>query len=156
MERIQTQKNEDGTKSVDTFASVMGPEHAVRVKLYGRRVAKTALKEKVGDPVSSTDELLQRKIEEIEEWMKQRMVEKFEEQKGTMEQEIAINIITPLQRLNPELRLDPDMLVFCARSSSSRETEGQYYFSILHFNFYFFLESNMTLYYWYLFGENAS
>ncbi|KAM3358909.1 hypothetical protein P3S68_021842 [Capsicum galapagoense] len=72
----------------------------------------------------STDELLQQKMEEIEERMKQRKLEKFEEHKGTMQQQIAINIIARLQRLNPDLQLNPDLLAFCARSCSSEQTEG--------------------------------
>ncbi|PHT29509.1 Cold shock domain-containing protein 3 [Capsicum baccatum] len=56
--------------------------------------------------------------------MKQRMLEKFEEQKGTMQQQIAINIIARLQHLNLDLQLDPDLLAFCARSCSSKQTEG--------------------------------
>ncbi|XP_075075777.1 uncharacterized protein LOC107767913 [Nicotiana tabacum] len=44
MERIQsTQKSEDDSHSVDAFASVIGPEHPGRVRLYGRRVTKTLL-----------------------------------------------------------------------------------------------------------------
>ncbi|KAF3648871.1 hypothetical protein FXO37_19228 [Capsicum annuum] len=63
-------------------------------------------------------------MEEIEERMKQRKLEKFEEHKGTMQQQIAINIIARLQRLNPDLQLNPDLLAFCARSCSSEQTEG--------------------------------
>ncbi|KAM3202664.1 hypothetical protein P3L10_030288 [Capsicum annuum] len=64
-------------------------------------------------------------MEEIEERMKQRMLEKFEEQKGTMQQQITINIIARLQCLNPDLQLDPDLLAFCVHSCSLEQTEGR-------------------------------
>ncbi|KAF3669875.1 hypothetical protein FXO37_08794 [Capsicum annuum] len=123
MEKIQTQEREDDTEPVDAFASVMGPEHSRFVRLYGRGVNKTTLKEKVGDPAPSGN-LLQQKMKKIEERMKQRMLEIFEEQNDTMQQQIAINIIARLQRLNPDLQLDPDLLVFCAGSCTSGETKG--------------------------------
>nr|XP_016511533.1 PREDICTED: uncharacterized protein LOC107828681 [Nicotiana tabacum] len=68
MERIQsTQESEDGSHSVDAFASVMGPEHPRRVRLYGRGVTKTLLKGKKGNLGSSldVDERMQQKIEEM-------------------------------------------------------------------------------------------
>ncbi|KAM3362657.1 hypothetical protein P3S68_017511 [Capsicum galapagoense] len=95
IEKIQTQEREDDTDSVDTFASIMGPENPGFVRSYGRGVTKTTLKEKVGD-LASSDDLQQQKMEEIEERMKQRMLKKFEEQKDTMKQQIAINIIAIL------------------------------------------------------------
>ena len=52
----------------------------------------------------------------MEERMQQRMHEKLNEQKDAMEQNITTNVIVRLQRLNPDLRLDPDMLRFSARS----------------------------------------
>ncbi|XP_075076965.1 uncharacterized protein LOC107765804 [Nicotiana tabacum] len=119
MERIQsTQESKDGCHSVDTFASVMGPEHPGHVRLYGRGVTKTLLKGQKGNLGSSldADERMQQKIEEMEERMQQRMHEKLNEQKDAMEQNITMNGITRLQRLNPDLRLDPDMLRFSARS----------------------------------------
>ncbi|XP_019225432.1 PREDICTED: uncharacterized protein LOC109207010 [Nicotiana attenuata] len=74
MERIQpTQESEDGSQSVDAFASVMGPEHPGRLRLYGRGVTKTSLKRKVGDLGPSTDEVMQQKMEEMEERMQQRL-----------------------------------------------------------------------------------
>ncbi|KAM3202410.1 hypothetical protein P3L10_030034 [Capsicum annuum] len=63
----------------------MGPEHPGRVRLFGGGVTKTLLKEKAENPVSSMDELLEQKMEKTEEKMKQRMLDKFEEQKGTMQ-----------------------------------------------------------------------
>nr|XP_009799788.1 PREDICTED: uncharacterized protein LOC104245807 [Nicotiana sylvestris] len=68
MERIQsTQESEDGSHSVDAFASVMGPEHPRRVRLYGRGVTKTLLKGQKGNLGSSldVDERMQQKIEEM-------------------------------------------------------------------------------------------
>nr|XP_018628610.1 uncharacterized protein LOC104102975 isoform X2 [Nicotiana tomentosiformis]XP_018628611.1 uncharacterized protein LOC104102975 isoform X2 [Nicotiana tomentosiformis]XP_018628612.1 uncharacterized protein LOC104102975 isoform X2 [Nicotiana tomentosiformis] len=42
IDRIQsTQESEDGSHSVDAFASVMRPEHPGRVRLYRRGVNKT-------------------------------------------------------------------------------------------------------------------
>lgn len=126
MEIIQTGESEDDRQVVDAFAAVMGPEHPGRVRLYGRGVTNTILKDKVGDPGSSTDELMKQKMDEIEERMTQKLLEKLEEQRDTMQQEIAINIIARLQCLNPGLQLDPDMLAFCARarSLSSGETSS--------------------------------
>jgi len=116
MERIQsTQESEDGSHSDDAFASVMGPEHPGRVRLYGRGVTKTVLKGEKGS-LGSSDERMQQKMEKIEEKMQQRMHEKLNEQKDAMEQNITMNVIARLQRLNPDLRLDPDMLRFSARS----------------------------------------
>nr|XP_016476383.1 PREDICTED: uncharacterized protein LOC107797972 [Nicotiana tabacum] len=95
MDRIQsTQETEDGSQSVDAFASVMGPEHPGRLRLYGRGVTKTSLKRKVGDigtSLSSTDEMLQQKMVEMEERMQQRMQEKFNAQKDAMELQVAVN-----------------------------------------------------------------
>ncbi|OIT07671.1 abscisic acid-insensitive 5-like protein 5 [Nicotiana attenuata] len=120
MEIIQsTEESEDGSHSVDAFASVVGPEHPGRVRLYGRGVTKTVLKGQKGNLGSSsdaTDERMQQKMEEMEEGIQQRMHEKLNEQKDAMEQNITMNVISRLQRLNPDLRLDPDMLRFSARS----------------------------------------
>ncbi|XP_018624638.3 uncharacterized protein [Nicotiana tomentosiformis] len=120
MERVQsTQESEDDSDSVDAFASVMGPKHQGRVRLDGRGVNKTVLKKKIGDfgsSVNATDERMQQNMEEMEERIQQRMLEKFNAQKEAMEQDIMMNVITRLQRLNPDLRLDPDMLIFSTRA----------------------------------------
>ncbi|KAM3204830.1 hypothetical protein P3L10_028240 [Capsicum annuum] len=55
--------------------------------------------------------------------MKQKILEKFEEQKGIMQQQIAINIIIRLQRLNPDLQLDPVLLAFFVCLCTSGETK---------------------------------
>ncbi|XP_059302824.1 uncharacterized protein LOC132054881 isoform X2 [Lycium ferocissimum] len=118
MERIETQESEDGSQSVDAYVSVMGPDHPGRVRLYGRGVTKTLLKrESGGSGLSSnvTDEM-EKKMEEIEERMQQRMQEKFNAQKDTMEQDITMKVIAKIQQLNPEFRLDPNMLRFSVRS----------------------------------------
>ncbi|XP_016445356.1 uncharacterized protein LOC107770547 [Nicotiana tabacum] len=133
MERLQsTQESEDGSHSVDAFASVMGPEHPDCVRLYGRGVTKTVLKGKIGNLGSSLDannERVQKKMEEMEERMQQRMQEKLNVQKDAMEQDIIMNVVARLQRLNLELRLDPDMLRFSARSpieaSSAQQDDVQ-------------------------------
>ncbi|KAM3344153.1 hypothetical protein P3S68_026245 [Capsicum galapagoense] len=124
MEKIQSKESEDGTELVDAFAFVMGPEHPGCVRLLGRGITKTSLKDKVKNPTSSMDELLEQKMEEIEERVKQRMLDKFKEQNGAIQQQIAINIITRLQHLNPNLQLDSDLLAFCAHSCTSGETKG--------------------------------
>ncbi|XP_009770471.1 uncharacterized protein LOC107808987 isoform X3 [Nicotiana tabacum] len=131
MERIQsTQESGNGSDSVDAFASVIGPEHPGRVRLYGRGVNKTVLKKKKGDfgsSVNATDERMEQKMEEMEERMQQKLLEKLNAQKeklleelnaqkDAMEQDITMNVVTLLQRLNPDLRLDPDMLIFGART----------------------------------------
>ncbi|XP_019223798.1 PREDICTED: uncharacterized protein LOC109205542, partial [Nicotiana attenuata] len=118
MERIQpTQESEDDTQSVDAFASVMGPEHPGRLRLYGRGVTKTSLKRKVEDLGPSTDEVMQQKLEEMEERMRQRLQEKFNAEKDAMELQVAVKIISQLKHLNPDLRVDHSMLGFNARSS---------------------------------------
>nr|XP_016457160.1 PREDICTED: uncharacterized protein LOC107781050 [Nicotiana tabacum] len=61
MERIQSTQ-ESGDDSDDAFASVMGPEHPGRVRLYEQGVNKTVLKKKKGDfgsSVNATDERMQ-------------------------------------------------------------------------------------------------
>nr|XP_009765557.1 PREDICTED: uncharacterized protein LOC104217101 [Nicotiana sylvestris] len=79
MEKIQsTQESEDGSHSDDAFASVMGPEHPGRVRLYGRGVTKIVLKGQKGN-LGSSDERMQQKMEEMEERMQQRMHEKLNE-----------------------------------------------------------------------------
>ncbi|XP_019240632.1 PREDICTED: uncharacterized protein LOC109220628, partial [Nicotiana attenuata] len=110
MEKIQsTQESEDGSQSVDAFASVMGPEHPGRLRLYGRGVTKTSLKRKVGDfgTSSSTDE------------------EKFNAQKDAIELQVAVKIISQLKHLNPDLRVDPNMLAFNARSPGEASSAQQ-------------------------------
>ncbi|MCD7462837.1 hypothetical protein HAX54_049449 [Datura stramonium] len=114
IEIIETQESEDGSQSsVDAFAEVIGPDHLGRVRLYGCEVTKTLWKQKMGDSRSYsnvTDEMIYKKIEEMEERMQQRMQEKFNVQKDAMEQDIIMNIIAQLQRLNTGLTLDPNML----------------------------------------------
>ncbi|XP_009606777.1 uncharacterized protein [Nicotiana tomentosiformis] len=129
MENIQsTHETEEGSQSVDAFASVMGPEHPSRLRLYGRGVTKTVLKGKVrdfGPSLNATNEMMQQKMEEIEVRMQQKMQEKFNAQKDAMKQEITINVVAQLQSLNPELRLDPNMLTFYARSPGEASSEQQ-------------------------------
>ncbi|XP_019256940.1 PREDICTED: uncharacterized protein LOC109235329 [Nicotiana attenuata] len=60
--------------------------------------------------------MLQQKMVEMEERMQQRMQEKFNAQKDAMELQVAVNIISQLKRLNPDLKVDPSMLAFNARS----------------------------------------
>ncbi|OIS99567.1 hypothetical protein A4A49_11329 [Nicotiana attenuata] len=128
MEKIQsTQESEDGSQSVDPFASVMGPEHPGRLRLYGRGVTKTSLKRKVGDfgTSSSTDEAMEQKLEEMEERMEQRLQEKFNAQKDAIQLQVAVNIISQLKHLNPDLRVDPNMLAFNARSPGEASSAQQ-------------------------------
>ncbi|XP_019246387.1 PREDICTED: uncharacterized protein LOC109226035 [Nicotiana attenuata] len=100
MERIQpTQESEDGTQSVDAFASVMAPEHPGRLMLYGCGVTKTSLKRKVGDLGPSTDEVMQQKLEEMEERMQQRLQEKFNAQKDAVELQVAVSMLVRLEKL---------------------------------------------------------
>ncbi|KAM3382211.1 hypothetical protein P3S68_007784 [Capsicum galapagoense] len=47
MERVETQESEDGSQLVDPFTTLMGPDHPGRVRLYGRGVTKSLLKQKV-------------------------------------------------------------------------------------------------------------
>ncbi|XP_060210623.1 uncharacterized protein LOC132637571 [Lycium barbarum] len=115
MERVETQESEDG---VDAFAAVMGPDHLSHVRLYGCGVTKTVLKGKAGDSghsLNGNDELMKQTMEEMEARM-QKMQEKFDAQTEVMEQGITMNVIAQLQRLNPDLVLDPSMLKFNFRS----------------------------------------
>ena len=48
MENIEMQQKEDGKEMIDAISSFMGSEHPGRLRLYGRGVTKTTLKEKVG------------------------------------------------------------------------------------------------------------
>ncbi|XP_075105907.1 uncharacterized protein LOC107785794 isoform X4 [Nicotiana tabacum] len=129
MERIQsTQESENGSQSVNAFASVIGPEHPGCLRLYGRGVTKTSLKRKVGDfgpSLSSTDEVMQQKLEEMEERMQQRLQEKFNSQKDTMKLQVAVNIISQLKHPNPDLRVNPSMLGFNTRSPGEASSAQQ-------------------------------
>ncbi|KAM3247384.1 hypothetical protein P3L10_009151 [Capsicum annuum] len=55
MERVETQESKDGTQSTDTFTTVMGSDHPSRVRLLGRGVTKTLLKQKASDYASSSN-----------------------------------------------------------------------------------------------------
>ncbi|XP_018628998.1 uncharacterized protein [Nicotiana tomentosiformis] len=106
----------------------MGPEHPGRVRLYGRGVAKTILKQKFensGPSSNTTDEIMQQKIEGMEERMQQRMHKKFEEQQKTWRQQITLNVVAQLQHLNPDLRIDPNMLTFGGRSLGEASSAKQ-------------------------------
>ncbi|PHT93715.1 hypothetical protein T459_01597 [Capsicum annuum] len=115
MERVETQESEDGTQSTDAFTTVMGPNHPSRVRLLGCGVTKTLLKQKASDSGSSSkpDELVEKRLDKLEERMQQRI----NAQRDIIEREVTMNIIAQLQRLNPELTLDPNMLGFNVHSS---------------------------------------
>lgn len=122
MEIIETQEHEDDSQSVDTFASIIRPEHPGSIRLYGCGITKTVLKGKVGDfgpLLDDTNKVMQQKMEEMEERMQQKMQEKFDAQRSTMEQDIKMNVIAQLQRLNPELQLHPNMLRFNIHSPAA-------------------------------------
>nr|XP_018633735.1 uncharacterized protein LOC108948833 isoform X2 [Nicotiana tomentosiformis] len=90
MEEIEAQQNENGNEFVEAFASVMGPEHPGRLRLYGHGVTRTSLREKVGcfEPSSNSIQKLEEKI--------QRMEEKYEEQKATIRQEVVADVLARL------------------------------------------------------------
>ncbi|OIT31293.1 hypothetical protein A4A49_23409 [Nicotiana attenuata] len=77
MESIETQQSENGDESINAFASIMGPEHPGRLRLYGRGMEERMIR-------------LEEKIEEQKE--------QYEEQKTMMRQEIVEDIIAKLQR----------------------------------------------------------
>nr|XP_009799973.1 PREDICTED: uncharacterized protein LOC104245958 [Nicotiana sylvestris] len=79
---------------------------------------------------------MEQKMEEMEERMQQKLLEKLNAQKeklleelnaqkDAMEQDITMNDVTRLQRLNPDLRLDPDMLIFSARAHGEAASAQQ-------------------------------
>ncbi|KAM3358105.1 hypothetical protein P3S68_021036 [Capsicum galapagoense] len=115
MERLETQESKDGTQSTDAFTTVMGPDHPSRVRLLRCGVTKTLLKQKTSDSGSSSklDELVEKRLDKIEERIQQRI----NAQRDIIEREVTMNIIAQLQRLNPELTLDPNMLGFSVHSS---------------------------------------
>ncbi|OIT27987.1 hypothetical protein A4A49_65002, partial [Nicotiana attenuata] len=128
MEQIQTQESEDDNQSIDPFATVMGLEHPGRVRLYGRGVTKTILKQKSGNSGPSsktTDEIMEQKMKEMEERMQQRMQKNFEEQQETWRQQITLNVVAQLQHINPDLRIDPNMLAFGGRSLGEASSAQQ-------------------------------
>nr|XP_016515071.1 PREDICTED: uncharacterized protein LOC107831794 isoform X1 [Nicotiana tabacum] len=128
MEQIQTQESEDDNQSIDAFATVMGPEYPGRVRLYGRGVTKTILKQKSGNSGPSsktTDEIMEQKMKEMEERMQQRMQKNFEEQQETWQQQITLNVVAQLQHINPDLRIDPNMLAFGGRSLGEASSAQQ-------------------------------
>lgn len=70
----------------------MGPEHPGRLRLYGRGVTKSSLKRKAGnsEPVlNATNDAVQQMQERIQ---------KMEEQRRTIRQDVTANIIAQLQR----------------------------------------------------------
>ncbi|KAM3238986.1 hypothetical protein P3L10_014019 [Capsicum annuum] len=115
MERVETQESEDDTQSTDAFAKFMGPDHHGRVRLLGHGGTKTLLKQKASDSGSSSkcDELVEKRLDELEERMQQRM----NAQRDVIEREVTMNIVAQLQHLNPGLILDPNMLGFNVHSS---------------------------------------
>ncbi|KAM3325759.1 hypothetical protein P3S67_000884 [Capsicum chacoense] len=116
MERVETQESEDGSQLVDPFTTVMGPDHPGRVRLYGRGVTKSLLKQKASDSRHSNiavDELRENRMDELEERIQQRM----QAQSDAIERDVTMNFITQLQHQNPRLTLDPNMLRFNAHSS---------------------------------------
>ncbi|XP_019234547.1 PREDICTED: uncharacterized protein LOC109215005 [Nicotiana attenuata] len=94
MVAIEAQQNKNGNESVDAFASVVGPEHPGRLRLYGRGVTRTSLRGKVGcfEYSPNTTNSLQKMEEKI-----QRMEEKIEEQKATIRQEVVADVLARLQ-----------------------------------------------------------
>lgn len=79
----------------------MGPEHLGHLRLYGAGVTKTTLKRKDGnsEPSSNaTNDLVQQ--------MQERM-QKIEEQKRTMRQEVVADVIAQLQYAG---LIDPNIL----------------------------------------------
>ncbi|KAF3674201.1 hypothetical protein FXO38_05342 [Capsicum annuum] len=77
MERVETQESEDGSQSFDTFTTIMGPDHPGRVRLYGRGVTKSLLKQKASDsrPCSNiiVDDLVEKIMDELEKKIQQRI-----------------------------------------------------------------------------------
>ncbi|XP_070018422.1 uncharacterized protein LOC107771969 isoform X3 [Nicotiana tabacum] len=100
MEEIEAQQNKNGNESVEAFASVMGPEHPGRLRLYGRGVTRTSLRGKVRcfEPSSNTSNSIQKLEEKI-----QRMEEKIEEHKATIRQEAVADVLARLQRLGIDI-----------------------------------------------------
>ncbi|KAH0669761.1 hypothetical protein KY289_024254 [Solanum tuberosum] len=88
MEKLQSRQSEDDNQLFDTFTAVMGHEHPRSMRLYGRGVTK----------------------KELEERMHQRMAEKLEQQKVTIHQEVADDILGRLNRMYPGLQLNAAML----------------------------------------------
>lgn len=60
--------------------------------------------------------MVKKRMDEIEERIRQVMLEKFNAQKDAIEQDVTMNIIAQLQRLNPGLILDQKMLRFTVLS----------------------------------------
>ncbi|XP_075078511.1 uncharacterized protein LOC107773588 isoform X1 [Nicotiana tabacum] len=66
--------------------------------------------------LGAIEDRMQQKMEEMEERMQQRMLEKFNAHKDAWEQEITLNVVSQLRRMNSGLQIDPNMLNFSVRS----------------------------------------
>ncbi|KAL3328024.1 hypothetical protein AABB24_035599 [Solanum stoloniferum] len=101
---------------VDAFSSVMGPEHPGRLRLYGVGLIKTTLKKKVGNLESTlnatTDGMHQ---------MQERM-QKMEEQKKTVRQEVIADVIAQLKHAG---LIDPKILAALSIPSPRESTSVQ-------------------------------
>ncbi|XP_047267508.1 uncharacterized protein LOC124897929 [Capsicum annuum] len=77
MERVENQESEYGSQSVDAFTTVMGPDHPGRVRLFRCGVTKSLLKQKENESGPSSniiaDELVKKRMDELEERIQQRM-----------------------------------------------------------------------------------
>nr|XP_009765843.1 PREDICTED: uncharacterized protein LOC104217327 [Nicotiana sylvestris] len=68
---------------------------------------------------------MQQKLLEKLNAQKEKLLEELNAQKDAMEQDITMNVVTRLQHLYPDLRLDPDMLIFGARAPSEATSAQQ-------------------------------
>nr|XP_009786878.1 PREDICTED: uncharacterized protein LOC104234929 [Nicotiana sylvestris] len=68
---------------------------------------------------------MQQKLLEKLNAQKKKLLEELNAQKDAMEQDITMNVVTRLQRLNPDLRLNPDMLIFSARAPGEAASAQQ-------------------------------
>ncbi|KAM3248157.1 hypothetical protein P3L10_009925 [Capsicum annuum] len=88
MERVETQEIEDGSQSTDAFIIVMGHDHPNQVKLFGHGVTKSLLKQKASHSrlsINIFDELVEKRLDELEERIQQRMQKKFNAQRDVIE-----------------------------------------------------------------------
>ena len=122
MEKVQSQQSEEGQESADAFTTVMGPEHPGFVRLYGRGVTKTTLKQKKSgeSSVADTSEM-QKKLDELED----RMVEKLELQKRSIRHEVTVDILKHINCMYSGLHLDANMLAATSGQPQQEDIHNQ-------------------------------
>nr|XP_009778130.1 PREDICTED: uncharacterized protein LOC104227565 isoform X1 [Nicotiana sylvestris]XP_009778131.1 PREDICTED: uncharacterized protein LOC104227565 isoform X1 [Nicotiana sylvestris]XP_009778132.1 PREDICTED: uncharacterized protein LOC104227565 isoform X1 [Nicotiana sylvestris]XP_009778133.1 PREDICTED: uncharacterized protein LOC104227565 isoform X1 [Nicotiana sylvestris] len=82
-------------------------------------------KKETSEPLSSKDIFVATRKRKPDRVYKASYAKTFNAQKDVMELQVAVNIISQLKHLNPDLRVDPNMLGFNARSPGEASSAQQ-------------------------------